>query len=96
MFVTLVALTAMPERKSTGGFEPLAKACFHSCRSGELLLTDEEVLQVEKSLAETGPLGACRWSLEPAAKAQKSKNQKGKTKVARGTSKPGRRAKAKL
>ena len=96
MFVKLVAPTAMPERKSSGGFEPLAKACFHSCRSGGLLLTDEEVLQVENALAEIGPLGACRWSLEPAAKAQKSKNQKGKKKVARGTSKPGRRAKAKV
>ena len=48
---------------------------------------------MEKALAEIGPIGACRWSLEPLAK---PKNQKGKKKVARGTSKPGRPAKAKV
>ena len=48
---------------------------------------------MEKALAEIGPIGACRWSLEPSAN---PKNQKGKKKVARGTSKPGRPAKAKV
>ena len=65
-----------------------------------MVLTDEELLQVQKALAEMGPV-ACRWSLdssilEVSPEVPKSKNPKTNKKSGCGTSKPGRPVKAKV